>query len=60
VLKLDFRDHKNLGERVPAKMPKEIEKLQDLINPVTISKKSGDLIYNTQAVYGDQQAHETA
>jgi len=36
---------------VPAKMPKDVEKLQELINPITISKVAGDLIYKTQGLY---------
>jgi len=48
VLELDFRDHRRIGEHMPAKIPKDVDKLQDLINPVAISKKCGDLIYKTQ------------
>jgi len=48
ALRLDFRDHRQLGEHLPSKIPKDIDRLQDLINPVTISKKCGDLIYKTQ------------
>jgi len=51
VLKLDFRDHRELGEHVPAKMPKEVEKLQELINPVTITRDASDLIFKTQGLY---------
>jgi len=49
VDRLDFRDHRALGEHMPAKIPKDdIEKLKDLINPVTISKGASDLSYKIQ------------
>jgi len=38
---------------VPTKIPKDIDKLQDLINPVTITKRANDLIYNTNALYNE-------
>lgn len=36
---------------MPTKMPKDVDKLQDLINPVTITKGASDLIYKTQLLY---------
>jgi len=36
---------------VPTKIPKDVDKLQDLINPVTISKGASDLSYKTQCEY---------
>jgi len=36
---------------VPAKMPKDIDKLQELINPVTINRGASELIFKTQGEY---------
>jgi len=45
VLKLDFRDHTELGEHKPTKMPKDIDKLQEMVNPVNITRDASDLIF---------------
>jgi len=36
---------------MPAKMPTDIDKIEKMINPVTITKRATDLIYNTQGLY---------
>jgi len=52
VLTLDFRDHTQLGEYMSAKVPldKDLDKLQERINPVTISKDASALSFKTQGL----------
>jgi len=49
---LDFRDLVNLGESMPKKMP-DVDKLQDLINPITRNKGAYDLVFKVQELSSD-------